>query len=90
MKNRNFRKLIVKHSHLRSIRTAIFRKVNKENFTNKKGEFIRSATDLTIVLPIIELACGKIKFIEGYHYLYNGMYGNNHWIINEGMQGRSA
>ena len=46
--------------------------------------------DLAIYYPIMELACGRVNKIEGFHYLYNFNTGLNDHQVFRHQQSKTA
>lgn len=84
--NMKFRTAVVKNSHTRSFKTALFRKVDKSNFQDKKGEFYKMTADLATALAVMEKACGRVYFVNEVNYLYNYITGNNDVRVDSGLQ----
>ena len=52
------------------------------------GKFFTTAADVAIMLPMMELSCGRVYKIEGYHYLYNINTGLNDYAVDRSKQFR--
>jgi hypothetical protein len=76
----------MRYSHLKSYRTGLFRKLEKENFLDHDGKFFGFASDVAFYLPIMEVSCQRVFKIEGFHYLYNTRTGNNEDQISRASQ----
>lgn len=70
IKKKAFRKSPFFFSHLKTCKYKLYKKINKEDLKDEKGNFIRSATDIAIMYPMLEMAGDKIKFIEDKMYKY--------------------
>lgn len=57
-------------SHLCSFYAWLFKLIKKEDLLYK-DQFIAMATDVAIMLPMLEMAGGRFKFIEETLYIYN-------------------
>lgn len=57
-------------SHLRTFYAGFFKKIKKEDLMID-GEFYSVAWDQAFMLPMLEMANGRIKFIEDILYVYN-------------------
>lgn len=71
---------------MRSFRAELFRKVNAKDFQDDQGNFFTIAYDMAIYFPVMELSCGRIAKIEGYHYLYNINTGLNDYTVDRNKQ----
>ena len=85
----NYRQAPQRFSHLRSYRTELFLKIEaKGNLQDEEGKFYTSAADMATLFPLMELSCGRVNKIEGYHYLYNINTGLNDYAIDRSKQVR--
>ncbi len=82
----NYRQAPQRFSHLRSYRTELFLKIATKDFQDTNGKFWTSAYDMVMYFPLMELSCGRVKKIEGYHYLYNINTGLNDYAVDRGKQ----
>lgn len=82
----NYRQAPQRFSHLRSYKAEIFRKVEFKDFQDDQGKFYTIAYDMVIYFPVMELSCGRIKKIEGFHYLYNINTGLNDYQVDRNKQ----
>jgi len=41
---------------------------------------------MAIYFPVLELSCGRVKKISGYHYLYNVNTGLNDYMVDRNKQ----
>lgn len=87
-KNRNYRQAPQRFSHLRSYRAELFLKIKKEDFQDNESKFYTSAYDMVMYFPLMELSCGRVNKIEGFHYLYNINTGLNDYAVDRGKQSR--
>lgn len=84
--NNAYRQASQRFSHLRSYRTELFRRIAAKDFQDDQGKFYRSAYDMAMYFPLMELSCGRIKKINGYHYLYNINTGLNDYQVDRNRQ----
>jgi glycosyltransferase involved in cell wall biosynthesis len=78
IKNKSYRKNPWLTSHLRTFYAGLFKKI-KETDLLKDGEFLKSATDMAIMFPMLEMANGRFRFVEQILYVYNNITSlNNH------------
>lgn len=57
-------------SHLRTFYAGLFKKIKKEDLMYQ-GEFFPVTWDMAFMLPMLEMAGGKFKFISDVLYVYN-------------------
>ena len=69
IKKNNYRKYRFAFSHLKTFKFKLYNRIDKEDL-KKNGEFIRSSTDIAIMLPMLEMAGKNIKFINDKLYKY--------------------
>ena len=88
IKNRNFRHLnndSFPFSHLKTFKYKLYRKINHEDL-KRNGEYIRSATDVAIMIPMLEMAGTRIKCIEDVLYDYTKDH-NESFHVNKKWSG---
>jgi hypothetical protein len=61
-------------------------KIKEEDMKDKNGEWFTSTYDEVICLPILEMSCGKIVYVEEFLYLYNFGIGTNDLQVDQGLQ----
>ena len=69
IKKKNYRKYRFAFSHLKTFKFKLYNKINKKDL-KKNDNFIRSSTDIAIMLPMLEMAGKNIKFINDKLYKY--------------------
>lgn len=82
----SYRQAPQRFSHLRSYRTELFRKIETKDFQDDQGKFFTIAYDMVMYFPLMELSCGRIAKIAGYHYLYNINTGLNDYQVDRNKQ----
>lgn len=85
-RNNLYREVPQKISHLRSFKAALFLKIAEADLKDQSGEWLRSTYDEVICLPILEMSCGKIEYLEEYFYLYNFGTGSNDLMVDGDLQ----
>lgn len=71
---------------MRSYRAELFRKIEAKDFKDDDGKFFTIAYDMVMYFPLMELSCGRISKIGGYHYLYNINTGLNDYQVDRNKQ----
>jgi len=72
VKNNAFKDDNWRASHLRTFRRKLFQKINRESFKNPEtNDWYEMAGDMALMLPLLELAGDRFKFIETPLYCYN-------------------
>jgi phospholipid N-methyltransferase len=89
-KNNRYRDVIQKIAHLRSFKAKLFLKIKEADMKDAKGEWYTSTYDEVICLPMLEMSCGRIIYIEEFFYLYNFGLGTNDLQVDQGLQKRIA
>jgi hypothetical protein len=85
-KGNSYRQSPQRFSHLRSYRTELFRRIEAKDFQDEQGKFFTIAYDMVMYFPLMELSCGRITKIAGYHYLYNINTGLNDYQVDRNKQ----
>ena len=84
--NNLYRDVPQKISHLRSFRIDLYREIKEQDLKDEKGEWFTSTYDEVICLPMLEMSCGNIEFINEYLYLYGYGTGLNDRQVDEKLQ----
>jgi hypothetical protein len=63
-KNNMYREVDQKISHLRSFKANLFLKIAEKDMKDDEGQWLRSTYDEVICLPILEMACGKVEYVD--------------------------
>jgi hypothetical protein len=71
IKNNLFREDAWRASHLRSFRYSLWKNLNQDDLKDKEGKYYAMAYDQAIMLPLLEMASTKSKYIEETLYVYN-------------------
>ena len=58
-------------SHLRTFYAGLFKKIKKDDMLDEKGDFFAVAWDQCFMFPMLEMAQGRLKFIDKVLYVYN-------------------
>jgi glycosyltransferase involved in cell wall biosynthesis len=70
--NNNIRKFSWRASHLRTFKYKIWKLIKDNDFRDEQGCYYKSAWDLAIMWPILEMSTYKrVKFIQEKLYMYN-------------------
>jgi glycosyltransferase involved in cell wall biosynthesis len=85
-KNNRYRDVPQRIAHLRSFKASLYRQIKEEDLKDEKGEWLTSTYDEVICLPILELSCGRIVYVEEFFYLYNFGIGTNDLQVDPGLQ----
>ena len=71
IKNNLFREDKWRASHLRSFRYSLWKNLDQKDLKDKEGKYYTMAYDQAIMLPLLEMASTKSKYIEETLYVYN-------------------
>ena len=71
VENNTYREDSWRASHLRSFKYKLWKELDDEDLKNKKGKYYEMAYDQAIMLPLLEMAGPKAKYIEQSLYVYN-------------------
>jgi len=58
-------------SHLRTFQKKIWDKINKKDFIDNDGEYYKSAYDQAMMIPMLEMAGPRSRFVEEILHVYN-------------------
>jgi hypothetical protein len=86
--NNRYRDTTQRFSHMRTFRVELFRKIDPEvSFIDPTtGKFFTITADFAAFFPVMELACGRVYKMDGYHYLYNVGTGLNDYMLDRNRQ----
>jgi hypothetical protein len=77
-----YRDVPQKIAHLRSFKASLYLKIKEADLKDKYGAWLQSTYDEVICLPILEMSCGRIAFVDEYFYLYNFGIGTNDLAVD--------
>jgi len=66
-----FREDAWKASHLRTFKYALWKSLNHEDLKDRQGSFYKMTYDQAILLPLLEMAAERIKYIPDVLHIYN-------------------
>ena len=73
-------------SHLRTYRRELFLKIDESDFKREDGEWLDTAGDIAFMIPMLEMAGEKSRFIADIMYVYNVANMQRDGSINEKRQ----
>lgn len=71
VQSKSYRKQNWFTSHLRTFYAGLFKKIKKEDLLDEDGSFYAVTWDQAFMFPMLEMADGRIKFIDKIMYVYN-------------------
>ena len=71
IENNQFREDKWRASHLRSFKHLLWKNLNKKDLKYKNGKFFKMTYDQAIMLPMLEMAADRIRYIDDILYVYN-------------------
>ena len=71
IKNNNFRKDVWRASHPKTFKYKLWKHIDQKDFLDKDGEFYKMSYDQALMLPMLEMAHDKIKFLPQVLHIYN-------------------
>jgi len=71
IKNNLFREDAWRASHLRSFKYSLWKNLNHDDLKDEEGKYYSMAYDQAIMLPLLEMASTRSKYIEETLYVYN-------------------
>lgn len=85
IKNKLYRRVPWRASHLRTWYAKLFKKINKEDLFYQ-GNFMQMAWDVAINMPCLEMCNGKFDYIHDILYVYNNNNPISDHRVNQGLQ----
>lgn len=76
-KNKLFRDIPFMFSHLKTFKYKLFKNIKIQDLM-KDGKYIKSATDVAMMMPMLEMSGGKFKCVSKPLYIYNADNDNSH------------
>ena len=86
IENNQFREYPWISSHLRSFKYGLWKKINKTDLLDGSGHFYRMAWDVAFMLPMLEMAGPRIRFVPDILYVYNNENPINDSKVNARLQ----
>lgn len=71
IENNTFRSDLWRASHLKTLKYKVWKKIQKEDFLNTRGEYFQSSYDQAIMLPALEMCGEKSAYVKEVLYVYN-------------------
>jgi glycosyltransferase involved in cell wall biosynthesis len=72
IKNKRYREIPDIFAHLKTFKYRLFREIKDEDLRDPKtGDYFRVSWDKALLYPMLEMANGKVRFIEDILYVYN-------------------
>ena len=66
-----FRKDKWRASHLRTFKYKLWKNIDQKDFLDNDGEYYKMAYDQAMMLPMLEMAGGKIRYVSEVLHIYN-------------------
>jgi len=86
IKNNSFREYQWLASHLRTFKRELILKINKDDCKREDGEWLDTAGDQAIMLPMLEMSGTRSRYISDVLYIYNVANQQRDGAINEPRQ----
>lgn len=86
IENNSFREYQWLASHLRTFRRELLLSIDKESFKRADGEWLDTAGDQAIMLPMLELSGNRSRYISDISYVYNVANVTRDGALNESRQ----
>jgi|688.fasta_scaffold04531_6 glycosyltransferase involved in cell wall biosynthesis len=88
---KNFREVPFAFSHLRTFKYKVWKMIREEDLQDASGNFFRTAWDLAIMYPLLEMTGGlSCKFMDEILYVYNMDNPLNDCIAHRELQAATA
>lgn len=86
VKNNSFREYQWLASHLRTFKRELLLSIDEKNFKREDGQWLDTAGDQAIMLPMLELSGEKSRYIPEILYVYNVANVSRDGAVNEPRQ----
>ncbi len=73
VESNNFRNYEWCTSHLRTFKSSLFKKINKEDLCDEEGNFYTMAGDLAIMFPMLEMSSERSVYIDKILHIWNDL-----------------
>lgn len=81
IKNNSFRDMNWIYTHLKTFKYKLFKQINHADL-KRNGKYLKSATDLAIMYPMLEMSGGKFKCVQNVLYKYHKGHPESHNFLN--------
>jgi glycosyltransferase involved in cell wall biosynthesis len=71
IKNKLYRSIPWLSTHLKTFKYSLFKNIRNQHFLDNNGQYFKTASDLAIMFPMIEMAGSKFKCFDEILYTYN-------------------
>lgn len=90
IKNRSFREFTRQHgvyfNHLRTYKYGLYKSIDPDTYFIRDGKWIRNSIDLAAMIPLLEAAGDRHKYVKDVLLCYNSENPISYWRINpEGL-----
>lgn len=86
--NRDYRKYPFISSHLRTFKSKLWNGIKDEDLRDVDGEYFKVACDVATMIPMLEMAGDRFKYIQNVLYVYNRWNPISDDVINSQDQQR--
>lgn len=86
--NRDYRKYPFISSHLRTFKSKLWSGIKDEDLRDVDGEYFKVACDVATMIPMLEMAGDRFKYIQNVLYVYNRRNPISDDVINSQDQQR--
>ena len=86
VENKLFRRYRWISSHLRTFKYGLWKRIKKEDLLDREGNFYRMAWDVAFMMPMLEMAGPRHRFIPDILYVYNNENPINDFRVNANLQ----
>ena len=86
IRTNGFRKDVWRASHPKTFKYKLWKHINQEDFLDNDGQFYKMSYDQALMLPMLEMAHERIKFVPQILHVYNRSNPNHHAFGKEKRQ----
>lgn len=69
----------IRFNHLRTVMAKLFYAMDDTDFQDANGRWFQTCCDAAIMIPALEMAAGRFRFIREVLYIYNSENSNSDW-----------
>lgn len=73
-------------SHLRTFKYGLWKRIKRDDLLDNEGQFYRMAWDVAFMMPMLEMAASRHRFIPNILYVYNNDNPINDFKVNSNLQ----
>lgn len=85
IRNNGYRRYAWIFTHLKTFKYKLYRGINHTDL-KRNGRYLKSATDIALMIPMLEMSGGKFKCVQNVMYKYNRTHTESHNVDTEKLR----